>query len=658
MCGIAGLFYRDRAKPVDDALLGRMNDLMHHRGPDDAGFFVGPGAGLAHRRLSIIDIAGGHQPMHDDARRRTIIYNGEIYNFREVRRNLEARGIAFSTHCDTEVLLKAAEFESFDWMEQLNGMFAFALWDADAGRLLLGRDRMGVKPLYYALVEGELIFASEIKPILLHPKMRRRVAVERIPEYLAFRTLGGTDTLFDGIQQVPAGHVLTISQADFCPKLIPFWREGEGKGIADYVDPTLSSIDQLEVLLKRAVSYRLISEVPVGSFNSGGVDSSLNSSIMRSLTDGEMHTFSVGFKEPDYDESAYARLVAKQLGTSHHTLVIDEREYLDHLDETLWHLEEPVNHAHSVQLLLLSRLAKKHVTVALTGEGADEVFGGYPRLQIPLLVNSMQRVPRFVARGVLELARATRARKAVKLFENAGDVRRSVIEGARYVPSRALTQLFSQEVRYPQREAAYERALSRRHDLVGQLLYFDQRTYLPGLLTRLDKTSMASGLECRVPFLDVNVVEWSRHLASREKIRLGGTTKHVVKKVAERWLPAEIVHRRKVGFGTPVGRWFRNRQGMGALLDLLSDETFRQRGYMQPGVVERMVREHVSATEDHQEALWGLVNLELWCRKFIDADPNASVSIAKTGRREHEGRSSANMLATPQGSVLARMGRA
>jgi asparagine synthase (glutamine-hydrolysing) len=656
MCGIAGLFYRDGAKPVDTALLGRMNDVMHHRGPDDAGLFVGPGVGLAHRRLSIIDIAGGHQPMHDDSRRRTIVYNGEIYNFREVRQTLEARGVPFTTSSDTEVLLKAAEFQSVDWVEQLNGMFAFALWDASARALLLGRDRMGVKPLYYALADGELIFASEIKPILLHPKMRRRVAVERIPEYIAFRTLGGTDTLFEGIQQVPAGHVLTISQADFSPKLIPYWREGQGKTIGDYVDPTLSSIDQLDALLKRAVNYRLISDVPVGSFNSGGVDSSLNSSIMRSLTDGEMHTFSVGFKEPDYDESRYARMVATRLGTSHHTLVIDEREYLDHLEETLWHLEEPVNHAHSVQLLLLSRLAKQHVTVALTGEGADEVFGGYPRLQIPLMVSAMQRVPRFVSSGVLELARAARARKAVKLLENAGDVKRSIIEGARYVPRHELTQLFSKTVTYPRREAAYERALSRQQDLVGRVLYFDQRTYLPGLLTRLDKTSMASGLECRVPFLDVNVVEWSRHLSPRQKIRLGATTKYVVKKVAERWLPAEIVHRRKVGFGTPIGRWFRNRQGLGSLLDVLTDQTFRQRGYMQPGVVERMVREHVNGTDDHHEALWGLVNLELWCRKFIDSDPNVSVDgIARTGRREHEGRASADVLPTAQGSAIAGM---
>jgi asparagine synthase (glutamine-hydrolysing) len=621
MCGIAGLLHREPGRPVDQRLLALMNMAMRHRGPDDDGIFVGPGIGLAHRRLSIIDIGGGHQPMHDTATGRTIVYNGEVYNYQEVRPHLEARGIRFVTNSDTEVLIKAAEFDSVGWLERLNGMFAFAIWDQSSRTLLLARDRLGVKPLYYALVDDTLVFASEIKPLLFHPKIDRRVASERIAEYVAFRTLGATDTLFAGIRQVPPGHALTISQNDFTPRLVRFWREGAGRSLCDYVDPALSPTDQLDYLLTRAVRYRLISDVPVGSFNSGGVDSSLNAAIMRSLTEGEMHTFSVGFAEREYDESPYAQAVAKRLGTIHHALVVREREYTDHLHETLWHLEEPINHAHSVQLLLLSRLAKQHVTVALTGEGADEVFGGYPRLQIPALARALRIVPRIVTRGAMELADRAGSRKIVKLLENAGDARRSMVDGARYVPRRDLLRLFPDDAAYPAREAIYDQAASRHAGLIEQALYFDQRTYLPGLLTRLDKTSMAAGLECRVPFLDFNIVEWSQYLDSRFKLRPGIATKYVVKKLARRWLPSEIVHRRKVGFGTPVGRWLRNPRGLGALLDVLTDETFRQRGYFCADEVRRLVHEHVNEERDHEEALWGLLNLELWFRRFIDVDP-------------------------------------
>jgi asparagine synthase (glutamine-hydrolysing) len=619
MCGIVGLFHRDAAMPIDRPLLAQMNEFVHHRGPDDAGLFVAPGIGFGHRRLSIIDLSAGHQPMRDDARKRTITYNGEIYNYREVRDRLIRRGIVFKTNCDTEVLLKAAEFESVDWLEQLNGMFAFAIWDAESRTLLLGRDRLGVKPLYYTVIDGEFVFASEIKPILLHPNVRREIDRDRIPEYLAFRTISGNGTLFSGIQQVPPGHVLTISRRDFQPRLTQFWSEGEGRQIADYVDPELPVDRQLEALLIQAVRYRLVSDVPVGSFNSGGVDSSLNSAIMRSLIGGEMHTFSVGFEEAEYDETPFANMVARQLKTNHHRLVVTERDYVDHLQETLLHLEEPISHAHTVQLLLLSRVTKQYVTVALTGEGADEVFGGYPRLQIPVLAQYLRFVPRILSRAVREHLLSGRSRKLVKLLETAGDVKRSIIENARHVPVDDLARLLPERLTYPDRERVYERSVARERSVVGQALYFDQRTYLPNLLVRLDKSSMASGLECRVPFLDVNVVEWSRHVADRYKIRPGTMCKFLVKKVAERWLPREIVYRDKVGFGTPVGRWLRNKKGLGSFLDLLTDQTFRQRGYFDGREVERLVREHVEKGLNHEEALWGLLNLELWCRTFIDS---------------------------------------
>jgi asparagine synthase (glutamine-hydrolysing) len=615
MCGIAGILYREADRQIDRRLLERMSALIRHRGPDEDGLFAGRGVGLAHRRLSIIDLAAGQQPMHDEPTRRTIVFNGEIYNYREVR----ASGrIACRTNSDTEVLLKVADFDAVDWVERLNGMFAFAIWDARSETLMLGRDRLGKKPLYYAMLDGEFIFASEIKPLLIHPGMKRAVATDAIPEYLAFRTSSGCGTLFEGIRQVPPGHLLLLSRRGFEPVVKRYWREGEGKTLGDYVDPNLPIEDQFEQLLRDAVRYRLLSEVPVGSFNSGGVDSSLNSAIMRSLTQGEMHTFSVAFKEPEYNEGPYAERVARQLGTHHHTLLVEEQQYLEHLDETLLYLEEPINHAHTVQLLLLSRFAKQYVTVALTGEGSDEVFGGYPRLQIPVLSQYLSRVPGIVSKALLAAARAARMRKLTKLLETAGDTQRSIIENARYVPEADLHLALPGPQDYPERERVFERARAQERSTVGRALYFDQRTYLPSLLMRLDKSSMAAALECRVPFLDPNILEWSRKIPDRYKIRPGTASKFLVKKVAERWLPKDIVYRKKVGFATPIGEWLRNPKGLGARLDLITDQTFRARGYFDAAGVARLVSEHLRREADHAEVLWGVLNFEMWCRRFID----------------------------------------
>jgi asparagine synthase (glutamine-hydrolysing) len=624
MCGLVGVFRRARERAVEPQLLRQMNAAIAHRGPDDDGVYIDGGLGLAHRRLSVIDLTpGGHQPMIDRERERVIVYNGEIFNYREVRqRAFGAAGAAITTNSDTEVLLKLAEFDRLDWLEELNGMFTFALWDARSRRLMLARDRLGVKPLYYVDLGDELLFASEIKALLVHPRVRREINLERIPEFLAFRTVSGPETLFKGIRQLPPGHVLITSQERFEPRIVEFWSEGRGRELRDYVDASASYEDQLESLLREAVRSRLVSDVPVGSFNSGGVDSSLVSAIMRSMTEGELHTFSVGFEEPDYDERRYAQRVADKLGTRHHTLVVNEHQFADRLEHTLLHLEEPLNHANTVQLQMLSELARRYVTVVLTGEGSDEVFGGYPRLQLPLLARYVSLLPQPLARGLQHLARALGQRRLVKVFESR-DVRQSALENARTLPQEDFAALVPQQAHFPNRERILDGAQERRATLLAAMLYFEQRTYLPSLLMRLDKASMASALECRVPFLDYRLVEWSYLIPDRYKLRLATANKFLVKKVAERWLPRDIVYRPKSGFGNPLAKWLRNPAGLGRYVDLLTDETANTRGLFDRRGVERLVREHLDGAADHSEALWGMMSLEMWCRAFIDRSPAA-----------------------------------
>lgn len=619
MCGIVGIVMRAAAASPDGPLLERMTTAVHHRGPDDGGTYISGPIGLGHRRLAVIDLSGGRQPLVHKASKRALIYNGEIYNFRELRRALEAQDHSFETDCDTEVLLHMASTSEFQWLESLNGMFAFGLWDDSAKTLLLARDRLGVKPLYYVQLKDEFLFSSEIRALLLHPKVARAVNVDRIPEYLAFRSVCGAETMFKGIYELPPGSVMLFDQRKFEGKITRFWSAGAQKGISDYVDPTLSFEDQFDRLLLDSVRFRLISDVPVGTYNSGGIDSSLVTAMTRSLTNGKLHTFSVGFEEKDFDESPYAQLVAKTLKTDHHCLTITEQEYLDSYEQTVSHLEEPLNHAHTVQLLMLSKFAKQYVTVVLTGEGSDEVFGGYPRFQIPLLIHSLRLLPDLVTRSGLGVARWTGIRKMVKLLENAGDTPRAVIENSRFTPRQDFDAVCPGLHPFAERMSLYREAEQHADSVLGRMLYFDQRSYLPALLNRLDKVSMAAAIECRVPYLDYRLVEWSALLPPTQKVRIGKDNKVIVKTVARRWIPEEIVSRQKVGFGVPIGRWLRHPRGLGRYLDLLTDSTFKDRGYCDSGVVKTLVQEHRQEKADHSEILWGLLNLETWWRMFVDS---------------------------------------
>lgn len=619
MCGIVGILNRDMNRPIDRGILEKMTDMMSHRGPDERGIYVSGNMGFGHRRLSIIDLASGQQPMIDMRRGRAITYNGEIYNYRSIRDSLDTcKDVTWHTSSDTEVLLQVADFDNFNWLESLNGMFAFAVWEEKAKRLMLARDRLGVKPLYYVDVGTSLVFASEIKPLLIFPGVLRAVNEKRIGEFLAFRNLVGEDTLFEGIHQLRPGHVMLVEPHAYQPRVERFWREGIDSTASTYAKADASYEEQFIEIFSDAVKSRLVSDVPVGTFNSGGVDSSLVTAIVRSFKVDALHTFSVGFEESSHDESKYAQMVSQRYQTNHHSLIINQSDYAKELYRTAWHLEEPINHPHTVQIQLLSKLARQFVAVVLTGEGADEVFGGYPRYNIAKIGQLMKLAPSCAMKWAGALLGHSDDRRIQKLANSLGtDVTNQAVINAMFTPDQDLRRLCQGEIGLAIRRKLYDQSFARTGDAINQLLYFDQRTYLSSLLHRLDRTSMAASLEARVPFLDYRLVEWSYKLDSSVKIRRL-VNKWVVKKAAERWLPHEIIYRKKFGFDVPVSQWLQNRNALGAHLDLLRDATFRNRGYFDHNMVLVLIDRHLQGESDHTEILWGLLGFEIWCRLFID----------------------------------------
>lgn len=619
MCGIAGILCGSLERKVSVDALRAMTDAIAHRGPDDDGFYCEGPVGLGHRRLSVIDIAGGHQPMADAENTRVVVYNGEIYNYREIRHRLEQSGASFRTNSDTEVLIQLARLDETSWLDEINGMYAFAMWDRERKTLLLGRDRVGVKPLYYAIHDRCFLFASEIKAILAYPGFPRRVNERAIPEYLRFRSVVGSETFVKDVFMLPAGHLARIELPDFRLNLKRFWLEEREPGHDSGPTGSISPDEQFAELFGNAVAHRLVSDVPVGTFNSGGVDSSLVTQSVRAQTNGELHTFSVGFDESSYDERRFAETVAGALGTHHHTLVMNRYEYADALEETIWHVDEPLPHAHSVQLLKLSRLAKHFVTVVLTGEGADETFAGYPRHQIPLIASRLGRAGGVLKMAGRPLGRALGLRRVTKLLEFVDSWEQSVTNSARFSSERDLAGLAIPTSCSQERMQILEEVFGRNQSFLESVLEYDRRTYLPPLLVRLDKTSMAAGLEARVPFLDYRMILWSKALPPEQKVKLWRSSKVMLKRIAARSFPNEMIYRRKVGFGVPVGEWLRDARSIGRFGEVLTDPTFHQRGYCNAEAVGRLWAEHVAGRADHGDVLWPILNVELWWRALVSS---------------------------------------
>jgi asparagine synthase (glutamine-hydrolysing) len=627
MCGIAG--FADRPRPLDPAashdaefsLVHRMCGVIRHRGPDDEGIHVEPGVALGMRRLSIIDLSTGNQPIHNEDQTVWVVFNGEIYNYRELRAELEAAGHRFYTSSDTETIVHAYEAWGEAAFERLRGMFGIGLWDRSRRLLLLARDRAGIKPLHYAEANGRLYFGSELKSLIAAGAVQGDIDLEALDHYLTFLYTPRDRSIFKGVRKLPPGHYLRWRDAR--AETIPFWRLGAQE---TFTGTTEEAARELRSVLSSAVRSHMISDVPLGAFLSGGVDSSLVVGLMAEASGRPVKTFSIGFDDPQYDELEHARTVAQHFGTDHHEFVV-RPDGLAILDRLIEHFDEPFADSSAIPTWYVSEIARRHVTVVLSGDGGDELFGGYDRYLPHRRVAQFDRlnVPgsHALAGAVWPLLpHGTLGRNFLRHV--------SLTPNERYVDSMLFFRaderaaLYSPDLRAALAPAGAERVLARHFDrfaalpLHSRMMRFDFETYLPeDVLTKVDRMSMAHSIESRVPLLDNEVIEFASLLPSTMKIH-DGRRKHVLKEAVRDLLPDSIVNRRKQGFGVPLGVWFRG--GLTSIFaDVLGSRRARQRGYFEPAFVDRLVREHLNGTRDHTLRLWQLVVLELWHRAYADA---------------------------------------
>jgi asparagine synthase (glutamine-hydrolysing) len=628
MCGIAGFVDRDasdRGNAAPFALVHRMCEVIRHRGPDDEGIHVAPGVGLGMRRLSIIDLAGGRQPIHNETGTIWVVFNGEIYNYQDLRAELEALGHHFATSSDTETIVHAYEQWGERAFSRLHGMFGIALWDAPARTLLLARDRAGQKPVHYAERGGRLYFASEIKSLLAAGAVDRSINVHALDHYLAFLYTPRDESIFQGVKKLPPGHYLRWH--DGRTDVRCYWEVAAAETFAGSETEAVAELDRV---LQKAVRSHMVSDVPLGAFLSGGVDSSAVVGMMARASARPVKTFSIGFDEPAFDELEHARTVARHFGTDHHEFVV-RPDGLSILDDLVSHFDEPFADSSAIPTWYVSEIARRHVTVVLSGDGGDELFGGYDRyLPHPRVAQfDRLRVP-----GVRTIASLVWPR--LRHGARGKNFLRHVAQDAagRYLDSIAMFQaderssLFTADVRSALSadtgavlRRRFERFSGLPHE--SRMMRFDFETYLPeDVLTKVDRMSMAHSIESRVPLLDNDVIDFAASLPSRFKIR-EGRRKHVLKETLRPLLPAGILDRRKQGFGVPLGVWFRG--GLtGLFADVLDSPRARQRGYFEPAFVSRLLQEHLAGRRDHTLRLWQLLVFELWHRQYLDASTVAS----------------------------------
>jgi asparagine synthase (glutamine-hydrolysing) len=633
MCGINGIALSSRSsRRLDKELLVRMRDCLVHRGPDDSGLFMDQNVGLGHRRLSIVDVAAGHQPMTNEDGTLYITYNGEIYNHADFRAELEAAGHVYQTRCDTETILHLYEEHGERCVERLRGMFAFAIWDQNKKELFIARDRLGVKPLYYVLnADGSLYFASEIKALLAAGAVAPELNYSALPDYLANHATSGEETLFVGVKRLLPGHTL-------------LWHDGE-IAIRKYWDVTFSNsssshrtdkdyIAEWLDLFRTSVRLRLMADVPLGMFLSGGIDSSAIAALMSTMVDEPIKTFSVAFAEREANELEYARLVAEKFNTDHHEIVVTPEEFFDALPQLIWQEDEPLAHPASVPLYFVSLLAARHVKVVLTGEGSDEMLAGYYRYRKTVynlsFGNHYERLTTPGLRGVV--------RRGIENFPVAGGVKRKLSRTFLCLPSN-LESLYFDNFSVFRRDMQARLLSSTAREAIGplepysgihslladsdadtllnQLLYADTKTYLHELLMKQDQMSMAASIESRVPFLDHKLVEFTAQLPERMKLR-GMTTKYILRESMKGILPETILTRSKMGFPVPLGAWFRG-PFRGLVDEYVLGERTRARGIFDRSYLQQLVNEH-QAGANHAERLWMLINFEMWQRQFFDGE--------------------------------------
>ena len=637
MCGIAGFVESSRPSSpfrADEsrALVHRMCDVIRHRGPDDEGVWLANGVALGMRRLSIIDLSTGHQPIHNEDQTVWIVFNGEIYNFRELRLELEGAGHRFYTSTDTEVIVHAYEQWGKAAIARLRGMFGLAIWDTRSRTLLVARDRIGIKPIYYATTNGRLYFGSELKSLLEAPDLPRDLDAAALDHYLSFLYTPRDGSIFKSVRKLPPGHLMT-----WCGGRLTIERYWQMAATETFTGSEEEAVHQLRAVLSDAVRSHMISDVPLGAFLSGGVDSSLVVGLMSELSSARVKTFSIGFDEPAFDELEHARRVADHFGTEHHEFVV-KPDGVGILDKLISHFDEPFADSSAIPTWYVSEMARRHVTVVLSGDGGDELFGGYDRyLPHPRVAAFDRYSPRALRRvAALAAKRLPHGARGKNFLRHVGrDEQGRYLDAIRFFgadeKSALLTPELQRAIDGPDAETRLARHFDRLAPLpwASQMMRFDAETYLPeDILTKVDRMSMAHSIESRVPLLDNEVIAFAATLPAGMKIK-NGRRKHVLKEVAATLLPRDIIDRKKQGFGVPLGTWFR-----GHLRELFADTllspTALQRGYFQPAFVNRIVAEHLAGTRDHTLRLWQLLVFERWHREYVDRRGSAVPELLRS----------------------------
>ena len=626
MCGIVGIFDMGGPGNIDRDLLHRMNETQFHRGPDEGGIHVEPGVGFGHRRLSIIDLSSGQQPLFNEDGSVVVTYNGEIYNFPELMDKLKQAGHVFKTHCDTEVIVHAWEEWGEACVKKFRGMFAFAVWDRNQKTLFIARDRLGIKPLYYAgLGNGQLIFSSELKALYAHPELKRELDAYAVEEYFAFGYIPEPRTIIKQAKKLPPGHTLTLKPGESLPEPQEYW-DVPFKSIA--VGSEVEVEQTLIQHLEEAVKIRMVAEVPLGAFLSGGVDSSAVVALMAEQSSDPINTCSIGFGDPKYNETEFADMVAQRFRTNHHLDQVDPNDF-DLIDKLANLYDEPYADSSAIPTYRVCELAKKRVTVALSGDGGDENFAGYRRHRWHMLEEKVRgpmpgiiRKPLFGMLGKYypKMDWGPKVLRAKTTFQAmARDSYEAYLHSVSVIPDGIRAHLFSDEFKRQlggyQAVEVFKRHASRAptdHPL-SLIQYLDMKTYLPGdILTKVDRASMAHALEVRVPILDHKFVEWVSGLSPDMKLR-GREGKYIFKKSLESHLPHDVLYRPKMGFGVPISGWFRKELKQ-RVRDAVLGETLLGTGLFNRNYLKRLVDEHQNGSGEHSAALWSLLMFESYLR--------------------------------------------
>ena len=643
MCGICGIFFSNRDWRVQGNILAAMNRSIVHRGPDDEGFFVEENVGLAMRRLSIIDVKSGHQPLSNENRDIWIVYNGEIYNHAELREELEKKGHQYRTRSDTETIAHLYEEYGRDCVKHLRGMFAFVIWDRRKRVLFAARDRLGIKPFYYRWDGKAFLFGSEIKAILAYPDVNAEFNRGTLAEYLAFGYITGSDTMYSGIRKLMPGHTLELTERGPA-KIERYWdlktQVDEIPRGRDYY------VQKYRELLEGAVGSHLMSDVPLGMFLSGGLDSSAVAALATRIRGDRIKTFAVGYGEESFSELRFAREVAEHIKSDHHEVRLSREEFFDSLPRLIWHEDEPIVWPSSVALYFVARLAREHVTVVLTGEGSDETLAGYTRYAWTVLNARMDKAYRAVTpSGIRNLVR-----KAIHASPLSATLHRRLdhtflVRDGNSWPSFYYDNFYSafsageqMELLTPAAKAAAGDAYAGSMqawegsvgDMLHRLLYADINSYLVELLMKQDQMSMAASVESRVPFLDHMLVEFTARIPAQYSLK-GMAGKFVLKGAVEDLLPKSIIYRQKMGFPTPWEYWLAGPQ-LDDLERMLLEPRSVERGLFQPEPLKRLFAEHRGKFRDHGNKIWRLINLELWQRVTIESEPAESVAAQLSPR--------------------------